>query len=267
MVQHTLRRFAAVTALGLLALPAGLMPSREPSPAASPGAASPGRPAPATTTPAAASRGRQLYEQSCTSCHGLAGQGTQRGPSLTRVGAASLDFQLSTGRMPLARERNQPVRRKPAFSANDIKAIVEYASGFGAGGGPQIPTVRPDNVQLGQTLYLDTCAACHSATGAGGALTNGQFAPDLFEASSTQVGEAIRVGPGLMPAFTDKALTGQEVNAIADYLQTLQSRHGHTDRGGLPLGRIGPVTEGMVGWAVGLVLLVLVVRWLGSRTR
>jgi ubiquinol-cytochrome c reductase cytochrome c subunit len=183
------------------------------------------------------------------------------------VGPASLDFQLSTGRMPLLRERNEPVRRGRAFSANDIRAIVGYASGFGGGGGAPIPAVRPDNVQLGQTLYLDTCSACHSATGAGGALTNGQFAPDLFKATATQVGEAIRVGPGIMPAFTDKALTEQEVNAIADYVQTLQSKHGRTDRGGVPLGRIGPVTEGMVGWAVGLALLVLMVRWLGTRTR
>jgi ubiquinol-cytochrome c reductase cytochrome c subunit len=249
-VRLIFRRFAAVTALGLLALPPGPVSDREPSPAAS-----------------SPTGGRQLYEQSCASCHGVAGQGTQRGPSLAGVGPASLDFQLSTGRMPLHHETTEPLRRKPAFSAADIKSIVEYASGFGGGGGPQIPAVHPDNVQLGQTLYLDTCSACHSATGAGGALTNGQFAPDLFKATATQVGEAIRVGPGLMPAFSDQALTEQEVDAIAEYVQTLQSRHGHTDRGGLPLGRVGPVTEGMVGWLVGLALLVLVVRWLGSRAR
>jgi quinol---cytochrome-c reductase cytochrome c subunit len=251
VVQHCVRRAAAVTALGLLALPAGFASAPEPSPTASPGTQD---------------RGRQLFQQSCASCHGPAGQGTQRGPSLVGVGPASLDFQLSTGRMPLTSERYRPVHRKPAFSADDIRAIVEYASGFGAGG-PRIPAVRPDNVQLGQTLYLDNCAACHSATGAGGALTNGDFAPDLSKATPTQVGEAIRVGPGLMPAYGETGLTGQEVGAIADYVRTLQGEHGRTDRGGLPLGRIGPVTEGLIGWGVGLLLLVLVVRWLGSRTR
>jgi ubiquinol-cytochrome c reductase cytochrome c subunit len=158
------------------------------------------------------------------------------------------------------------VHRKPAFSAEDITALVEYASGFG-GGGPRIPAVRPDNVQLGQMLYLDNCAACHSATGAGGALTNGEFAPDLSMATPTQVGEAIRVGPGLMPAYPEPVLTEREVGAIAAHVQTLQNKRGRSDRGGLPLGRIGPVTEGLIGWGIGLLLVVLVVRWLGSRAR
>ena len=247
---YRLRRVAAVAAVGLLGLPAGLAPGPTPSP-----------------EPSAPDRGRVLFGQSCASCHGPAGQGTQRGPSLVGVGPASLDFQLGTGRMPLTSERYEPVHREPAFSPADIRAIVDYASGLRGGGGPRIPTVRPNDVQLGQTLYLGNCAACHSATGAGGALTNGRFAPSLAKATPTQVGEAIRVGPGLMPAFADTALTDHEVDAIADYVRTLQNKRGDLDRGGLPLGRIGPVTEGLIGWAVGLVLLLLVVRWLGSRAR
>ena len=100
-----------------------------------------------------------------------------------------------------------------------------------------------------------------------GALTGGQFAPSLAKATPIQVAEAIRVGPGLMPAFPDTVLDAREVNAIAEYVRALQGRHTATDRAGLPLGRIGPVTEGVVGWAVGLLLLVLVVRWLGSLAR
>lgn len=249
------RRVAAATAVvGVLALPAGFAPT--PTPAPTPSGA-----------PATADRGRLLFEQSCASCHGPAGQGTQRGPSLVGVGPASLDFQLSTGRMPLTREQRQPERGKPAFSRADIRAIVDYASTLGGGGGPAIPSVHPTNVQLGQSLFLDNCAACHSAAGRGGALTGGQFAPSLAKATPTQVAEAIRVGPGLMPAFPDTVLDAREVNAIAEYVRALQGRHTDTDRGGLPLGRIGPVTEGLVGWAVGLLLLVLVVRWLGSRAR
>lgn len=239
---------AAMAALGLLALPAGLAPGPSPEPAGS-------------------DRGRVLFEQSCASCHGPAGQGSQRGPSLVGVGEASLDFQLSTGRMPPAGEQYQPVHQKPAFSADEIRAIVEYASGLGGGGGPPIPAVRPNNVRLGQTLYLDNCAACHSATGIGGTLTNGGFAPSLFRATPTQVGEAVRVGPGLMPAYPRAVLTDEEVDALAAYVDVLQDENGDIDRGGLPLGRTGPVTEGLVGWAVGLLLLVLMVRWLGSRSR
>lgn len=261
------RAAAAAAALGAFALPAGLAPSPGPSgSSAGPSGSSAGPSSSPSAGAVTSQRGRTLFERSCASCHGTAAQGTQRGPSLIGVGPASLDFQLSTGRMPLTRERYEPVHRKPAFSGADIRAIVDYVSGLG-GGGPAIPVVNPDNVQLGQSLYLDNCAACHSATGAGGALTNGQFAPSLAKATPTQVGEAIRVGPGLMPAYSQTALDRREVNAIADYVQTLQDKHGDTDRGGLPLGRIGPVTEGFVGWGVGLLLLVLVVRWLGSRTR
>lgn len=226
-------------------------------------------PAPAPPAPAVRAGqepGATLYRQSCASCHGVRGEGTQRGPSLVGVGPASVDFQLSTGRMPLSSEDADPQRGDPAFSEAEIAALVDYVAGFG-GGGPPIPQVRPGDVQLGRELYLTTCAACHSATGAGGTLTGGASAPRLDEASPTQIAEAVRVGPGRMPAFPEPLLNGEEVDAIAAYVDILQDDRGEQDRGGLPLWRFGPFSEGIVGLLVGLVLLVLVVRWLGSRTR
>jgi ubiquinol-cytochrome c reductase cytochrome c subunit len=207
--------------------------------------------------------GQQLYDQNCASCHGVAGDGTQRGPSLVGVGPAAVDFYLSTGRMP---PTGAPIsdHRAPAFTPEEIAAIVGYAASF-AGDTPAIPEVRPENSQRGLRLYLTYCAGCHSATGVGGALTGGQAASALDRATPTQIGEAIRVGPGAMPAFTTDVLTDVDVNAIAAYIGILQDRNGDTDKGGLSLGRIGPLTEGAVAWIVGLGALLLIVRALGRR--
>jgi ubiquinol-cytochrome c reductase cytochrome c subunit len=211
-------------------------------------------------------RGQALYQQSCASCHGPTGQGTAIAPSLHGIGSAAVDFNLSTGRMPLSvGEKYRANHQTSKFNAQDINAIVGYVAQLQPGG-PPIPDVHPTNVQLGRALYAANCAACHSAAGAGGTLTGGRAAPDLYKATPTQIGEAIRTGPGLMPTFPDTVLNSEQVNAIAAYVQTLQSHHdiGH---GGVSLGRIGPVTEGLLAWIVALPILMLVARRLGSKAR
>jgi ubiquinol-cytochrome c reductase cytochrome c subunit len=248
------RLLTIVAVLGLAAGPGLLVPV-----GATPSTAS-ATPAPGASTGA---RGADLYLRDCGSCHGPQGQGTQQGPSLIGVGPASVDFQLGTGRMPQVREgEQQQPHREPAFSAADIRAIVAHVDSFG-GGGPQIPPVAPGDLATGRELFLANCAACHSATGAGGALTNAWIAPPLARSTPLQVAEAVRVGPGLMPAFPPTVLTDRQVDALASYVQEL--RGDRLDRGGASLGRLGPFTEGLVAWAVGLVLLVLAARWLGSR--
>jgi ubiquinol-cytochrome c reductase cytochrome c subunit len=220
-----------------------------------------GRTAAATQPAGQAARGRELYQQACASCHGQRGEGTQRGPSLIGVGAASAHYYLSTGRMPIAEEERSPSRGEPAFGQADIDALVGYVAALG--GGPPIPIVDPAAGRLaeGQRLYQDNCAACHSATGTGGALTSGQVAPSLGPSTPVQVAEAIRVGPGAMPTFDPEILDDRQVDSIAGYVRELQ-RGG--DPGGHGLGRVGPVTEGLVAWVVGLGLLVLVIRRLGK---
>lgn len=250
------RRLAVLAAvLGLVAIPAAVGPA----PAAPPPATSPQAP-PAQATP----DGATLYGQNCASCHGTRGQGTQQGPALVGTGPASVDFQLSTGRMPLRGNPYQPRHQQPVFTPAEIDAIVGYVAGFG-GDGPRVPTVAPGPVDMGRTLYAAHCAACHSATGRGAALSNGQVAPDLWQATPTQVGEAIRVGPGIMPAFPDSVLTSGDVDAIAGYIQVLQNQRRDLDRGGASLDRVGPFMEGAIAWLIGLLALVVVIRWLGSR--
>lgn len=207
--------------------------------------------------------GAELYLRNCASCHGERGQGAQRGPSLLGVGPASVDFQLSTGRMPAAQEVQQPPRRDPVFSAEEIAALVGHVSSLG-GGGPQIPPVAPGDVRAGREIFAANCAPCHSATGAGGTLTNGWIVPPLYEATPQQIAESIRVGPGLMPVFPSQVLTDRQVDDVTSYVRLLQSER--LDRGGNPLGRLGPFTEGLVGWGVGLLLVVvLAAGWLGRR--
>jgi ubiquinol-cytochrome c reductase cytochrome c subunit len=279
------RLFAASAVACAFALPPLLAPAPTPAPSASAGVSTgvsagvsaaagagasptpsgvPGAPPSVAPSNPMTGRGGSLYGQNCASCHGNQAEGTQNGPPLVGVGSASVDFQLSTGRMPLRGNAYQPSHQTPAFSRADIDAIVGYVSGFG-GGGPGIPDVNPGDVADGRTLYVTHCAACHSAAGVGATLTNGQVAPSLMRSTPTQVGEAVRVGPGLMPAFPDTVLTSRDVDALAGYVQTLQNKRGDVDRGGLSLGRVGPFTEGLLAWVVGLGLLVLAIRLLGSR--
>jgi ubiquinol-cytochrome c reductase cytochrome c subunit len=217
--------------------------------------------------PGTADVGRSIFDQTCAGCHGPDARGTPRAPSLADAGSASVDFQLGTGRMPLGPdEQYRPVHQEPKLSPDEIDAVVGYLARLHPDG-PPIPQVHPANLALGRQLYAQNCAACHSAGGTGGPLTDGRSAPDLRSATPTQVGEAIRVGPGVMPAFPPGVLSAEQVDGIAAYVNTLAGEHGDLDRGGLSLGRIGPLTEGLLVFAVGLPLLLLVCRRLGSRTK
>jgi ubiquinol-cytochrome c reductase cytochrome c subunit len=217
--------------------------------------------APAAGTPAdQIAAGRHLYLVRCSSCHGLEPTGTANGPSLINAGAASANFYLRTGRMPLNDPRQQPVRHRPAYPDIEIKELVAYVGSLGIG--PPIPTVLPGDLSRGNQLYSINCAGCHSIAGAGGALGYGDIVPPLRRATPLDVVEAIRVGPEPMPVFGPDTLSDQQASDIAAYVQYLRNPN---DRGGLGLGHVGPIPEGFVGWVVGMGLLLLVARLIGTR--
>ncbi|MEV4477359.1 c-type cytochrome [Nonomuraea sp. NPDC049504] len=217
-------------------------------------------PAAAARTPSPEERGRDLYGASCATCHGQAGEGSDRGPSLRGAGAAGADYQLSTGRMPIPRPDVRPERQPPAFTEADIAALTAYVASLGTG--PVIPRVRPGDVRQGRELYLATCASCHSGSQAGGTLAHGLAAPPLLYSTPTQIAEAVRLGPGAMPAFPASVLSDAQLDAIASYLTTTRPQ---LDHGGAPLGGIGPVAEGAVALLAGLGLLLLFIRLIGKR--
>ncbi|NEE02027.1 cytochrome bc1 complex diheme cytochrome c subunit [Phytoactinopolyspora halotolerans] len=215
---------------------------------------------PALDDSEAVRRGRELYGQSCASCHGQQGEGTHRGPSLEGVGAASADFYLSTGRMPIDHPDEDPRRREPALNEDEIHALVSYVASLGDG--PPIPTVEEGDASQGRHLYLGSCASCHSPSTTGGAMPHGEVSPSLVPSAPTQIAEAIRLGPGTMPPFSEHALSDEEMNDLIAYVIALREPRDH---GGNPLGTYGPAVEGLVGWVVGLGLLLVVARMLGKR--
>ena len=209
-------------------------------------------------------RGRALFVDACSSCHGVDARGIRNlGPSLYEAGAAAADFYLSTGRMPLSNPRDEPTRSRPAYEPADIDALVAYVGSLGQG--PTVPQVHPDEGRVDEGLRTFTlhCAGCHQVSAAGGIVTGG-VAPRLDDpdVTPTQIGEAIRVGPYLMPAFNERQLTDQDVNDIARYVALTQQPD---DRGGWGIGHIGPIPEGMVAWLLAGAALLLVARLIGER--
>lgn len=211
-------------------------------------------------------RGRALFAGDCSSCHGPdAGGVPDRGPSLRGVGAASVDFYLSTGRMPLEAPGVQPARSSPAYDRTQIAALIAYVTGL-APGGPPIPDVVPARGDLarGRALFAERCSGCHQIMGQGGAAP-GFVAPPLDDATPTQIGEAIRVGPYLMPSFSPAQLSDRDVDSIARFVTEVVDRP--PDRGGWGIGNIGPIPEGLAAVLLAGGAMLIVIRVIGERLR
>jgi ubiquinol-cytochrome c reductase cytochrome c subunit len=221
------------------------------------------RPAPSSAQADLEVEGRALYEANCSTCHGLGAEGTVNGPSLQGVGPASVDFMLRTGRMPLANPADQSVRGEPKFTPLEIDALIAYVASIAPGGEP-IPTVDTSagDLALGAEVFLNNCAGCHGAGASGDSIGGGQIAPSLDPTDPTEIGEAVRIGPGLMPRFGPETIDQRELDSLAAYLVWLRD---HGDEGGVQLGRVGAVAEGLVAVVVGLGILILVLRLTGAK--
>jgi ubiquinol-cytochrome c reductase cytochrome c subunit len=222
---------------------------------------------PSSVSPQTIAQGKELFQESCSSCHGMDAQGTDQAPSLVGVGAAAVDFQVSTGRMP-AKELGPEVPQKPVtFTTAQIHSLAAYIASLG--GGPEIPSAAQvstsgANVALGQSLFITDCAQCHNFDGAGGALTYGKFAPPLTHATPTQIYEAMLTGPEAMPVFGDTTITPAQKRDIIDYITKIRAE---PNPGGFSLGRIGPVTEGLVGFLGGIGVLIFLAMWITMKRR
>lgn len=211
--------------------------------------------------------GKKLYLEGCATCHGLAAQGSTDGPSLIGVGAAAVDFQVSTGRMPLAGPTNQAPRKPYSYSAEEVASLAAFVASLAPG--PAIPTadeLTTDDASLaeGGELFRTNCAQCHNFAGKGGALSEGKYAPSLMNSSDKTIWEAMVSGPQNMPNFPNTTMPAEQKQAIIKYVKNLQSGEAP---GGLALGSFGPVTEGVFIWTAGLGALLAAAVWIGAKVR
>jgi ubiquinol-cytochrome c reductase cytochrome c subunit len=229
--------------------------------------------APRSESSAILDQGRKLYLEGCASCHGanLEGgrqpDGTVAGPTLVGVGAAAVDFQVGTGRMPLAQPDAQAPAKDPVYSDAEVAALAAYVASVSPG--PAIPSPEEldyssADIALGGNLFRNNCASCHNFSGQGGALTDGHYAPSMAQTTDRHIWEAMITGPQNMPVFPNSTITAENKQDILAYINSLQAK---SNPGGIDLGRLGPVTEGILFWIVGIGALVLVAVWIGIKAR
>ena len=221
----------------------------------------------ATADQTAIDEGKRLYLEGCSSCHGLNAQGTATGPTLIGVGAASVHFQVSTGRMPMAAPGAQAPVKPTDYTEAEVAAMAAYIASLAPG--PAIPTAEQldyadADIAEGGVLFRINCAQCHQAAGGGGALTQGKHAPSLMESTPQEIYEAMLTGPQNMPVFADTTLQVQDKQAIIAYIMDLQESD---SPGGIALGRIGPVAEGLFLWAGVIAVFIGIAVWIGIKAR
>jgi ubiquinol-cytochrome c reductase cytochrome c subunit len=238
------RRVAAAVALALGAL----------APAVAPAGAQPQvvRP-PESGSMSSQQLGRELFGANCATCHGSRGDGvTDRGPSLRGAGRRAADFYLRTGYMPLGDPHEQPARTRVQFREREIRALEDYVDSLG--GGPPVPAPDPEagSVSQGLQLFTEHCAGCHQVVAEGGVVTDASV-PPLDKATPVQVAQAVRIGPYVMPEFSERAISDAELDSIIAYVRYAQDPD---DRGGLGIGHLGPFPEGIVAWLIAGVVLV-----------
>jgi ubiquinol-cytochrome c reductase cytochrome c subunit len=154
--------------------------------------------------------------------------------------------------------------KRPQFNEEQTSQLAAYVASLGEG--PAIPTadmVDPalGDAAIGMQLFRTNCAMCHGSVGGGGALTQGKFAPNLWETSNTHIFEAMLVGPQSMPVFNNANISPENKRNIIAYLDFQQQG----SPGGLKLGSIGPVAEGFWGWLVALGLIIASTIYVGAR--
>jgi ubiquinol-cytochrome c reductase cytochrome c subunit len=216
------------------------------------------------SSPEVIDQGEKLFAANCATCHGQQAQGTSNGPSLIGVGAAAVDFQVGTGRMPMQAQGPQAPAKPVQFTDAQVKALAAYVASLGPG--PSIPSesmLTGGDAANGGELFRINCAMCHNVAGAGGALTQGKYAPELKKTAAVHVYEAMLSGPQNMPVFNDMNLTPSDKKDIVAYLEYLKE---NPSPGGLELGSLGPVSEGLFIWIFGLGAIIGLTIWITAKS-
>ncbi|SJN19204.1 ubiquinol cytochrome C oxidoreductase, cytochrome C1 subunit [Microbacterium esteraromaticum] len=218
--------------------------------------------------------GQKLFTANCATCHGLDMQGTPEGPSLIGVGELSVEFQLATGRMPLQMQGPQAPQKSPQFTEEQIHAMAAYVHSVAPGpeypqdwvtAGEANPEDASDEVSIshGAELFRINCAMCHNVAAAGGALTEGKYAPALTSTSALHIYAAMVTGPQNMPVFGDMNLSTEDKR---DIIAALIFQQQEVQVGGFTLGSLGPVSEGLFIWIFGIGALVALTVWITAKS-
>ena len=209
--------------------------------------------------------GKKLFQANCATCHGLNLEGTADGPSLYGVGELAVEFQMSTGRMPLQMQGPQAPQKPVQFTEDQILAISSWVQSTSPG--PEFPDAKTldgqGDVANGAELFRINCAMCHNVAAAGGALTEGKYAPALTSASALHMYAAMVTGPQNMPVFNNMTLTTEEKRDIISSLLFIQENE---SAGGLNLGSLGPVSEGLFIWIFGIGSLIGLTVWITAKS-
>ena len=164
-------------------------------------------------------------------------------------------------------------RRKSSYTPDEIAALAAYVASLGPG--PAIPNPadysldglseeeRQEAIARGGQIFLTNCTACHNFEGSGGAMPHGGYAPKIRGVDAKYIFEAMLTGPQAMDNFSNGNLSVEEKRDIIAYLQSLEDNPGY---GGFGLGGIGPVSEGLFAWLVGIGSLVGVAIWIAAHT-
>jgi ubiquinol-cytochrome c reductase cytochrome c subunit len=218
-----------------------------------------------TASQASVDEGEKLFQANCATCHGLDLQGSDDGPTLIGVGEAAVDFQVGTGRMPLQAHAPQAPVKPVQFTDEQVSALAQYVGSVAPG--PAIPEDRyldaEGDASRGAELFRVNCAMCHNVAGAGGALTEGKYAPSLDGVTEAHIYEAMLTGPQNMPVFNDANLTPEDKR---DIITALKFQENATSVGGHPLGALGPVAEGLFLWIAGMGIIVALTVWITARS-
>ena len=225
--------------------------------------------------------GKEIYDVACITCHGANLQGVaDRGPSLIGTGEGAVYFQVNSGRMPMMSNDAQAERKRPRYTENQALALAAYVAANG--GGPEIVyndkgevakeelrgknydgQIQAEGVARGGELFRLNCASCHNFTGRGGSLSSGKYAPHLDPANEQEIYQAMLTGPQNMPKFSDRQLSADEKKDIIAFIKSTKET---PSPGGWSLGGLGPVSEGMAMWMIGISLVAAVAMWIGSRS-
>ena len=215
--------------------------------------------------PSTIEAGQKLFGANCATCHGMNAQGTKDGPTLVGVGAAAVHFQVGTGRMPLAFQGPQGMVKPKQFTEEQTLELAAYVASLAPG--PSIPDSKylqaDGDAAKGGEIFRINCAMCHNVAAAGGALTQGKFAPKLTGVAPSHIYEAMITGPQNMPVFNDANITPQEKADIITYLKYIENKPAV---GGITLGSIGPVAEGLFIWVIGLGIVIAFTVWVTAKS-